>query len=299
MTKSAEITKSSASNLAFAFCVLPPEKRDAMCALYAFCREVDDVADDERSPVEERRRKLDEWETDLKKIYDGGEPSFEVNKELRQIIARYQIPYFLFDELLKGVRMDLEIKRYNTFEELDLYCYRVASVVGLLSIEIFGYKNERTKEFAVQLGKALQFTNILRDVRNDAMRGRIYIPLEALKQHGVTEEEILNGVYSDRFRKLAGSIADCAKNHFRQARRILPAEDKNSMIAAELMGEIYWNLLKKIEHENFNVLGEKRIRLGKLKKMVLALKAIYWAKIKSKIFTSSHYKPSYGMDTLT
>lgn len=295
MTKSAEITKASASNLAFAFCVLPAEKRDAMCALYAFCREVDDVADDESSPVDERRKRLDEWRSDLKKIYDGNEPSIEVNRELKEIINKYKLPYFLFDELLKGVGMDLEIKRYNTFDELDLYCYRVASVVGLLSLEIFGYTEQKTKEFAIHLGKALQFTNILRDVRNDAARGRIYIPLEEMKRFGVSEEEILNGVYSERFRKLAESIAERAKNHFRQARKTLPTEDKNSMIAAELMGEIYWHLLKKIENQGFNVLGENKIRLGKLKKILIALRAIYWAKVESKIFPASYYKPSYGM----
>lgn len=267
-----------------------------MCSLYAFCREVDDIADDEITPAEERRKKLDAWREDLKKVYDGEEPAFEVNRELKPIILRYNLPFCLFDELLKGVGMDLDIKRYNTFDELDLYCYRVASVVGLLSIEIFGYKNEKTKEFAINLGKALQFTNILRDVKNDAQRGRIYIPLEELKRFGMSEYEIMNGVYSDRFRNLAESIAERAKIHYRNARLALPQEDKKSMIAAELMGEIYWNLLKKIEKQKFNVFGEKRIRLGKFKKIMLGLKAIYWAKVESKLVPASLYNSSYGME---
>ncbi|MCX7872293.1 MAG: squalene/phytoene synthase family protein, partial [Verrucomicrobiae bacterium] len=241
-------------------------------------------------------KKINEWRNDLKKIYKGEEPTFEVNKELKQIIKKYNLPFSSFDELLNGVGMDLKIKRYNTFDELDLYCYRVASVVGLLSIEIFGYKNEKTKEFAVELGKALQLTNILRDVRNDALRGRIYIPLEELQRFSVPESDIMEGVHSHRFIKLARSIAEQAKNHFRKARQILPPEDKKSMIAAELMAEIYWNLLKKIEKCNYCVVGENKIRLGKSKKIMLGLKAIYWALVKSKIFPNSQYNPSYGTD---
>src|SRR5262245_964634 len=191
MQQSRMITRKSASNLALAFVLLPKPKRDGMSALYAFCREVDDVADDESVPLQERRRQLAEWRADLVRACSGQCPSFPVNCELQSIIRQYRLPFEAFDELLKGVEMDLDIKRYASYEELELYCYRVASVVGLLSIEIFGYRDAACKQYAIYLGKALQFTNILRDVRRDAERGRIYLPLSELTRFRVRPEEIL------------------------------------------------------------------------------------------------------------
>ena len=158
---------------ALAFILLPREKREAMSALYAFCREVDDVADDEAVPVPERRARLAEWDADIRAACEGREPSFPVNRELRPFIARYKLPLTLFQELIRGVEMDLDTQRYEDWAGLDLYCYRVASVVGLLSIEIFGYTDSACRDYAVHLGKALQLTNILRDVREDASRVQI------------------------------------------------------------------------------------------------------------------------------
>jgi phytoene synthase len=191
MHQSRAITRKSASNLALAFLLLPRAKRDAMSALYAFCREVDDVADNESAPAEKRREQLALWRADIRRACAGEAPQFTVNRELQPVIREYRLSFTLFDELLKGCEMDFNIKRYENFEQLELYCYRVASVVGLLSIEIFGYKNPACRNYAVYLGKALQLTNILRDVRTDAERGRIYLPLDELGKINVSPDEIL------------------------------------------------------------------------------------------------------------
>src|SRR5665213_769344 len=201
------ITRRSASNLALAFVLLPKPRRHAMAALYAFCREVDDVADDESAPPAQRRAALAAWREDVRRACDGQPPAFEVNRELQPVIAQYRLPFAHFDELIRGMEMDLEIKRYETYEALEQYCYRVASVVGLLSIEIFGYKDPACRDYAIYLGKALQLTNILRDVRTDAERGRIYLPLEDLRRFNVSQQEILDSQYSERFEQLAQAVA--------------------------------------------------------------------------------------------
>src|SRR3954463_14648081 len=201
MQESKAITRKSASNLALAFVLLPKAKREGMSALYAFCREVDDVADDEKRPVEERRQQLAAWRTDIARACGSspGAPEFTVNKELQPVIEANKLPFELFDELIRGVEMDLDIKRYQTHEELEVYCFRVASVVGLLSIEIFGYTNPACRAYADHLGKALQLTNILRDVRVDAERGRIYLPAAELARCKVSEDEVLAFRYSPGF----------------------------------------------------------------------------------------------------
>jgi phytoene synthase len=273
MHHSRAITRKSASNLALAFVVLPRAKRDAMSTLYAFCREVDDVADEESAPVEKRRRQLADWRADVQRACANEIPQFAVNRELQPVIQQFNLRFELFDDLLKGCEMDLDIQRYENFEQLELYCHRVASVVGLLSIEIFGYKNPACRDYAVHLGKALQLTNILRDVRTDAERGRIYLPRSELKRFNVTEDEILNGKYSERFAQLAASVAGRAKNFYRLARETLPAEDRRSMAAAELMGSVYWRLLQKLERQRFNVFGPQPARLSNVQKMLLILRA--------------------------
>jgi phytoene synthase len=272
MEESRTITRKSASNLALAFILLPKAKREGMTALYAFCREVDDVADDEAVPVDTRRTRLAAWRADIARACEGRLPEFPVNRELQPVIATHKLPFALFDELIRGVEMDLDIKRYETFEQLEEYCYRVASVVGLLSIEIFGYTNPACREYADHLGKALQLTNILRDVRTDAERGRIYLPLAELARHRVTEAEILRFEYSDRFRQLAEAVAARARFHYRRARELLPREDRRAMTAAELMGSVYWRLLRKLEARQFNVLGPRPTRLSRAQKLLLILR---------------------------
>jgi phytoene synthase len=285
--QSRTITRKSASNLALAFVLLPKAKRDAMSALYAFCREVDDVADEETVPLEDRRAQLAAWRQDVRFACEGGAPSFPVNRELQPVIVRHGLPYRHFDELIRGVEMDLDIKRYQTFEALDQYCYRVASVVGLLSIEIFGYQNPDCRQYAIYLGQALQLTNILRDVRNDAERGRIYLPLEELARHKVAPEEILSFTYSDRFAHAAASVAARAKNFYALAGRTLPAGDRRAMIAAELMGSVYWRLLRELERRRYDVFGSHPARISKFEKLLLILRT--WMRL-----NSGTASPNYG-----
>jgi 15-cis-phytoene synthase len=277
MEVSQQITRRSASNLALAFILLPREKREEMVALYAFCREIDDVSDEEVRPIELRRTHLQEWREDVRAASAGTTPRFAVNRELQPVIARRKLPFELFDELIKGVEMDLDIFRYDTIEDLEKYCYRVASVVGLLSIEIFGYSSPACREYAIHLGKALQLTNILRDVRNDAERGRIYLPQTALKEFSVSEREILGGEYSSRYARLAQSIAARAKWHYGKARELLPAADRRSMATAELMGAVYWKLLRKLERRQFNVFEFSETKLTKLHKLFLISRMWYRA----------------------
>jgi phytoene synthase len=289
MQHSRAITRKSASNLALAFVLLPQAKRDAMSALYAFCREVDDVADEASVPVEKRRDQLSAWRADLRRACDNEVPQFAVNLELQPVIRQYHLPFALFDELIKGCEMDLEDQRYKTFDQLELYCHRVASVVGLLSIEIFGYHNPACRDYAVYLGKALQLTNILRDVRTDAERGRIYLPLDDLEKFGVAPDEILRSVYSDRYRKLAAHLAARARDFYRLAREALPAEDRRTMVAAELMGSVYWQLLQKLDSGGFDVFGPRPLKLSKPRKLALILRS--WLRFALGSKTSDYGRP--------
>jgi len=286
MQHSRAITKKSASNLALAFILLPKPKRDAMSALYAFCREVDDVADDESVPAAQRRAQLADWRSDVRRACENQPPQFPVNRELQPVIQKYSLPYRLFDELIQGCEMDLSTNRYEDFETLEKYCYHVASVVGLLSIEVFGYKNPATRDYAIYLGKALQLTNILRDVKTDAERGRIYLPLDELRKFGVTPDEILQFKYSDRFQRLAGAVAARAKFFYQLAQRTLPAEDRKSMVAAELMSSVYWKLLQQLERKKFQVFDQP-VQLSKPHKLLLVFLA--WTR-----FATGSTVPSYG-----
>jgi phytoene synthase len=287
MQQSRAITRKSASNLALAFVLLPKPKRDAMSALYAFCREVDDVADEESVPTARRRETLAAWRDDLRRACGNETPQFDVNRELQHVIRQHKLPFELFDELIKGCEMDLDTKRYANYEQLELYCHRVASVVGLLSIEIFGYTNPACRNYAVHLGKALQFTNILRDVRTDAQRGRIYLPQSEMARFNVSEPEILRFEYTPRFRELAISVAARAKEFYRKAHQSLPREDRRAMVAAELMGSVYWRLLQKLERQNFNVFGPNPTRLCRAHKILLILRS-WWRLV------SGTMSPNYG-----
>ena len=259
-----------------------------MSALYAFCREVDDVADEDSIPVEQRRARLAEWRKDLDAAFGDRTPAFEVNRELQPIIRRFRLPREHFEELLRGVEMDLDTLRYPDYASLEQYCYRVASVVGLLSIEVFGYHNPKCREYAVHLGKALQLTNILRDVRVDASRGRIYLPTSELAKFQVPPEEILRFEYSARFQRLATSVAAEAHGHYRKAREALPPEDRRAMMSAELMGTVYWRLLRKLEARHFNVFGPAPTRISKGQKLFLVLQT-WWRS------TAGGFAPSYGV----
>jgi 15-cis-phytoene synthase len=281
------LTRKSASNLALAFVLLPREKREAMAALYAFCRAVDDVADEDSVATETRREQLAAWREDIRRACANQKPEFVLNQEFQPVIQKFKLPFPLFDELVKGCEMDLDKLRYENFAELELYCHRVASVVGLLSLEIFGYQNPACHDYAVHLGKALQLTNILRDVKNDAARGRIYLPLAELRKFGVTETEILESRFSDRYFTLAASLAGRAKNFYQRARNTLPPEDRKAMVAAELMGSVYWQLLQKLERGNFDVFGPQPLKLSKPHKLALIFKS--WLRL-----ATGSTAPGYG-----
>ena len=239
-------------------------------------------------PVPQRREQLAAWRADVRRACGTETPQFPVNRELQPVIHQYHLAFEHFDALLQGVEMDLDIKRYENYEQLELYCYRVASVVGLLSIEVFGYQDPACREYAVCLGKALQLTNILRDVRSDAQRGRIYLPLSELARFKVSPEEILRLEYSPRFFELANSVAQRARHFYRLARETLPAADRRSMVAAELMGSVYWRLLRKLERQRFDVFGPELTRLNKGQKALLILRS-WWR------FVSGAMSPNYGV----
>ena len=287
MQHSRALTKKSASNLALAFILLPREKRDAMSALYAFCRAVDDVADEDSVPTETRREQLSAWREDICRACENKNPQFILNQEFQPVIQQFKLPFALFDELIKGCEMDLDTLRYETDAQLELYCHRVASVVGLLSIEIFGYKNSACHDYAVNLGQALQLTNILRDVKNDAARGRIYLPQSELKKFGVSEADILASKYSDNYFQLATSVAARAKNFYALAQKTLPPEDRRAMVAAELMGSVYWQLLLKLERGKYNVFGATPLKLSKPHKLALIFGS--WLR-----FATRSTKSNYG-----
>jgi phytoene synthase len=264
MSNAENITRKSGSNLALAFFCLPKEKRRDISTFYAFCRQVDDIADDPGLPTEERRARLESWRSWIRRS-SPEEPDFA--GEIRQLIKKYSLKVLHFEDILNGVEMDLRQVRFPTFAELSEYCYRVASAVGLISIEIFGYKNARCRDYAYYLGLALQLTNIIRDVGSDlANGGRIYLPLDEMAKFNYSEEELVQRKYDDRFVALMKFQAERAHAYFQRATESLPAEDHRSMKAAELMRAVYFRLLTRIENDHFRVF-EKKYRLSRPEKL--------------------------------
>ena len=258
----AKITRQSKSNLALAFISLGRERRGDITTFYAFCRVIDDIADSKILSVEEKQRRLKQWRGWLRAT-STAEPSLA--GEIRALIGKYSLSPEMLDEIIDGVEMDLSIGRYATFEELRLYCYRVASAVGLVSIEIFGYRNPACKEYAIQLGLALQITNIIRDVGKDLKDGRIYLPQEDLARFNYSEAELQDRQYNERFIRLMEFEAKRAKEFFARAAALLPREDRHSMVAAEIMASVYHALLQRMERDGFRVF-EKDYVLNKLEK---------------------------------
>jgi phytoene synthase len=267
----AEITRRSSSNFYYAFMLLPAERRRALHAVYAFCRFIDDIADDESGA--DAASLLNRWREELGRVY-GGTPTRAISRALADSARHFNIPRKYFEEIIAGVEMDLSRKRYASFEELRLYCYRVASAVGLICIEIFGYANPAARIYAEKLGIAFQITNILRDVKEDAGRGRIYLPLDDLARFAVTEDEILRGVYSANFVHLMEFEATRAQEFYREAEAALPAEDRSSLLTAEAMRLIYGALLDRIVRSNYRVL-DRRLSLSAPRKLYLVGRA--WA----------------------
>ena len=264
MSNAQNITRKSGSNLAFAFFSLPKEKRRDISTFYAFCRNVDDIGDDPGLSLEERRTRLEGWRSWIRRS-SPGEADFA--EEIRQLIRKYSLKVLHFEDILNGVEMDLQRVRFASFAELSEYCYRVASAVGLISIEIFGYKNVRCRDYAYYLGLALQLTNIIRDVGTDlANGGRIYLPLDEMARFNYSEEELVQQKYDERFVALMKFQAERAHAYFQRATETLPAEDRRSMIAAELMREVYFKLLTRIEKDRFRVFN-KKYRLSRPEKL--------------------------------
>lgn len=263
-----ELTEARKSNFVLAILFLPPPKREALETIYAFCRYADDIVDEE-ADVKEKYRRLRQWTAELQRALKGVS-RYAVLNRLVAVIKRFDIPVHHFHDLLKGMEMDLVKNRYKTFDELREYCYHAASTVGLICAEVFGYHHERTKQYAVNLGIALQLTNILRDIKADAKRGRIYLPLEDLRRFGYTEEELMNSVYNDRFRALMQFECERAHEFYRKAKSYLAEDDKPRFSAARAMGNIYYLLLLRIERANYDVFS-KRIRLASPVKFLVAM----------------------------
>jgi 15-cis-phytoene synthase len=259
----AQITRTSKSNLALAFISLDRERRRDITTFYAFCRVIDDIADDVDLAVEEKTRRLSKWREWVR----APRPSASsLAVDVRGLMVKYALTPEMLEEIIAGVEMDLSIKRYQTFEKLRIYCYRVASAVGLVSIEIFGYRNPACQEYAVQLGLALQTTNIIRDVGKDLRDDRIYLPQEDLARFNYSERELQDRQYNDRFVQLMEFEAARARQFFARAAEILPREDRRSMVAAEIMASIYRGLLRRMELDKFRVF-EREYGLNKLEKV--------------------------------
>jgi phytoene synthase len=271
----ATITKASRTNFYYAFLFLPKAQREALYAVYAFSRLVDDAVDQAVSPLAAGEA-LAYWRNELARVYGsgGGEPAEPVARQLAETAKRFRIPRDYFDALIDGVEMDLTRTRYETFEQLSHYCYRVASVVGLICIEIFGYRNPSARDYAIAQGMAFQLTNILRDIKIDAAKGRIYIPREELARFGYDEAELLAHHYTDAFVELMAFQCERARAYYDKAAGLLPVEDRRSMLASEIMGGIYRRLLDEIEARRYNVF-EEEIRLSAPTKLLIALRT--WA----------------------
>jgi len=260
-------TEKSGSSFYYSFKFLPAHKRRAITALYAFCREVDDIVDD---CLDETiaRSKLQWWREEISRLFVG-EPQHPVALALQPLLENFNLAEEYFQEIIDGMEMDLNHKGYDDFKSLSLYCYRAAGVVGLLSAEIFGFNNRNTLKYAHDLGMAFQLTNILRDIREDAERGRVYLPADEMKQFAVSKQDLRQPVTSDAVRELFKFQADRAKEYYQSANSKLPDEDRYNQRTGLIMAEIYHNLLDEIEVDGFRVL-EHKIKLTPLRKIWLA-----------------------------
>jgi len=259
----------SGSSFYYSFRFLPEQKRHAIIALYAFCREVDDVVD-ETTDKNLARVKLQWWREEIQKLYHDT-PTHPVTLALKDHIPHFNLAEELFLEIIDGMEMDLDYDSYPTFKELSLYCYRVASVVGLLTVEIFGYEDRKTLKYAHDLGMAFQLTNILRDVHEDAVRGRIYLPLDELERFGIKPEELQQNKTNDNIIKLFEFQKNRAMQYYKKAFDLLPQSDRYAQRSGIIMAEIYLATLQEIEKDGFKVL-EHRIRLTPIRKLWLAWK---------------------------
>lgn len=261
-------TAESGSSFTLSFIFLPKAKREAMTALYAFCREVDDVVD-ECTDYQVAQTKLNWWKTEIQRLFQM-QAQHPVTKALTPIVQQYQLAEEHFQEIIDGMEMDLKFNRYEDFKQLQLYCYRVASVVGLLSAQIFGFQHRKTLKYAHDLGMAFQLTNIIRDVGEDARRGRIYLPLDELRKAGVSEDDILQGHETEAVKTLMEFQIERAESFYDKALSELPKEDTKQQLTGLMMAAIYRTLLREIKAEPEKVLNSKT-SLPPFRKLRLAL----------------------------
>ena len=262
------LTRKSRSNFFYAFLCLPRPQREALYAVYAFCRIVDDAVDvgEDRAA---QRKELGRWRAEMAQVFEGS-PEHPAAQRLQEAVKIFPIPREALSEIIAGVEMDLDRSTYGTFDELYPYCYRVASAVGLCCIEIFGYTDVRAREYAVNLGVALQLTNIMRDVQPDARAGRVYLPQEDLARFGVTAGDLAAGRYTPDFVRLMEYEAARAHAYYERAWAAKPRADEHTLFAAEIMGRTYFALLETIERRRFRVFG-KRVSVPTPRKLGIAL----------------------------
>ncbi|MEW6689074.1 MAG: presqualene diphosphate synthase HpnD [Pseudomonadota bacterium] len=259
----------SGSSFYYSFLFLAPERRRAITALYAFCREVDDVVDECADP-QLARTKLAWWRAEISNLYEGA-PNHPVSRALHPHLSTFGIRKEQLNEIIEGMEMDLAQTRYLDFAALEKYCYHVAGAVGLLAAGIFGYRDPRTLEYAKQLGTAFQLTNIIRDVGEDARKNRIYLPIDELQRFGVTAADILNRAYTEPFARLMAFQAQRAISFYEKAMQSLPAQDRRAQRAGLIMAAIYRATLAEIERDGFKVL-DRRTSLTPLRKLWIAWK---------------------------
>ena len=285
-----KLTKNSGSNFYYSFLFLPRERRQAMYTVYAFCKEVDSAVDDPSEGVDPLQQ-LTQWRSEISQAYDGT-PTHPVTISLGEQARRWQIPQEYFEELISGMEMDLTITRYATFHELYRYCYRVASVVGLICLKVFGTKSSLASDYAINLGMAFQLTNILRDLATDADRGRIYLPQEDFLRFNCSEDDLVKREYSPALLELLQF--QCARareyyEHARQAAAALPPEDRRALTVAEIMRAVYSRILDQIEGSGYKVFGP-RVKLSPLYRLSLA--AGTWLRLKFPLNNSGNSHPA-------
>jgi phytoene synthase len=249
------------TNFYYSFLVLPAEKRAAIMAVWDFCRAVDDAVDE--AEADDAASEVAGWRREVAACFDGGSPATPQGRALQPLIAAFGLRRSAFDALIEGVEMDLGSRRYETFDDLYEYCIRVASAVGLMCVEIFGYTDSRARVYATELGVALQLTNILRDVPEDLSRGRVYIPQEDFRRFSCTEEDLQRevagagrGVWSPAVRRVLRHQAERAREYYARAAAVLPSCDARRLVAAEIMGAVYRAILTRIERADYDVFSQ-------------------------------------------
>ena len=269
------------TNFYYSFLVLPSEKRRAIVAVWDFCRAVDDAVDEAEGPGA-AAQEISRWRVELGEVFGGGAARTEQGRALAPFVRQFSLPRSAFEALIEGVEMDLGSRRYETFEDLYEYCTRVASAVGLICLEIFGYGDPRSRQYAIDLGIALQLTNILRDVPEDLRRGRVYIPLDDLRRHGCSEADLEResanpggGVRSPAVKALLRQQGERARDYYRRAAQGLPRADARRLVAAEIMGAIYRGILSRIEAAGYDVFS-RRMVIPRPRRALIA--AAIWAR---------------------